>query len=112
LDGDINIKFDPALKLVVCKRERNEMINDFRWIYRIILKMLSFHDSGLPVPDDLQSLLDLLNSDDPVKHHQIIHYNMSLLSEIREKVISSPSMTDYNSKSVKIKKSSKKEKKS
>lgn len=95
--GDINIKFDPALKLVVCKRERNEMINDFRRIYRIILKM-SFHDSGLPIPDDLQSLLDLLNSDDPVKHLQIIHYNMSLLS-------------DYNSKSMKMKKKSSKEEK-
>ena len=79
------VKFDLALKLVVCKRERNEMINDFHQIYQIIMEMLSFHDSGLPVPDDLQSLLDLLNSDDPVKHHQIIHYNMSLLSEIREK---------------------------
>ena len=67
------------------------MINDFRRIYRIILKMLSFHDSGLPVPDDLQSLPDLLNFDDPVKHLQIIHYNMSLLS-------------DYNSKSVEMKK--------
>lgn len=37
------------------------------------------------VPDDLQSLLDLLNSDDPVKHQEIIRYNMSLLSEIGKK---------------------------
>ena len=85
LYGDINIKFDPALKLVVCKRERNEMINDFRRIYQIILKMLSFHDSGLPVPNDMQSLLDLLNCDDSFKHQEIIRYNISLLSEIGEK---------------------------
>ena len=54
------VKFDLALKLVVCKRERNEMINDF---HQIIMEILSFHDSGLPVSNDLQSLLDLLNCD-------------------------------------------------
>ena len=79
------VKFDLALKLVVCKRERNEMINDFHQIYQIIMEMLSFHDSGLIVPNDLQSLLDLLNCDDPVKHQEIIRYNISLLSEIGKK---------------------------
>jgi len=79
------VKLDPALKFAVCQRERNGMINDFHQIYQIIIEMLSFHDRDLIIPDDLQSLLDLLNSDDPVKHNEIIRYNMSLLSEIGKK---------------------------
>ncbi|GJN01841.1 hypothetical protein PR202_ga19142 [Eleusine coracana subsp. coracana] len=62
------IKLAPVLKLVAIKRDRDEMINDYHQIHRVILEMLG----SLPIPADLQSLLDLMNCADPIKNQHII----------------------------------------